>query len=768
MADHSEKLDSTKPRVWLISFPRSGNTFLRNVLFRVYGISSTEFHLDSTLKQPSLDGFQVIKTHVHASDKPPIQQHDKVVLLVRDGRDCMVSIAHHKKDFITPDSHIEQNMEEAILAARGSFFGGWSSNIDSWIDRADIIMRFENLIENPITVTERLRAILDLPQPKVDELPTFQSLKHGGDDTAYGKGELRNPVEEASPEQLTSKFFRRGIAGAWQDEMPSGLQQLFWNKHADMMLRLGYQRDGSISMAYSNTDDVIANRLGISNITSPKRILMEASKLAEQGNDGIKRYVLELVHQFFKLDFSHSGWHIDLYVRGEIVSLEKLQQAKRKSYYESTSDGFTQTERLLYGLLAESKKPESSVVSMGSNGSISLPDERLVQPGKSALQVVKDMLPTGLKQFLRAGLNRLREFRSNAFAWTNRIMHYVRKVRALMAHSLSRLFSSDRTSSLSTEKPDGRDIDNALDYDLLFLTLPQHAVFFKAPRIPVVTTIHDFTHITHPQYHTRENILNTEVGLEMIRKNPLSYLISISDHTTGDIHKYFSKQLPLKRIYEAANPASFHLTTNAEDMLRAQKKYGINAQRYVVTLSTIEPRKNLINAVRGFNHYLKQSGDPITQMVIIGKQGWGKQDFKQIEREIQVNAERFVLTGFVADDDLPLLLTSARVMCYVSLYEGFGLPILEAYRCGLPVICGANSSQTEVGGPKGLYVDPLAPHEIAKMLDLMINDDDAYQAQRSYCIDHANTFSWYGAAHQTLKFFANIIDQFQSKESGRN
>ena len=119
---------------------------------------------------------------------------------------------------------------------------------------------------------------------------------------------------------------------------------------------------------------------------------------------------------------------------------------------------------------------------------------------------------------------------------------------------------------------------------------------------------------------------------------------------------------------------------------------------------------------------------------------------------------KFIFTGFVDDEDLPILLNGARAMCYISLYEGFGLPILEAYKCGLPVICGRNSSQIEVAGPSGILVDPLNINEIVVALDRIINDDDYYLKSRKECLKHVEQYSWYKAASETLACYKNIIE----------
>ena len=161
--------------ILLSSFPRSGNTFLRNILFEVYGLKSGEFYLDTT--HPLEDEYReypFIKTHELPSNLDEFDADVPAVYLVRDGRDAVCSMAHHRSDLVSPGSEYRQNLKKAIIAARGSFFGGWSRNAEEWLERADLIIRFEDLIRDPINTVEKLRKVYPLPKPVVENLPTFK------------------------------------------------------------------------------------------------------------------------------------------------------------------------------------------------------------------------------------------------------------------------------------------------------------------------------------------------------------------------------------------------------------------------------------------------------------------------------------------------------------------------------------------------------------------------------------------------------------------
>ena len=219
--------------IWLASFPRSGNTFFRIVLHQVYGIESG--HLDPL--ETREDGWEkflsypVIKTHMQPKDLDAGDPNAPAVYIIRDGRDSIVSMAHHRKDIVAPGSNYLQNMDEAIRAEDGTFFGGWSRNVKDWCERAEVVIHFEELINDPIGNIEKLRGILDLPNPDIESLPTFEDLQ---------KKRMPYQGQRNKVENWRKKFFRRGKSGSWKDEMPEPMQQLFWDLHGDTMEKFGY------------------------------------------------------------------------------------------------------------------------------------------------------------------------------------------------------------------------------------------------------------------------------------------------------------------------------------------------------------------------------------------------------------------------------------------------------------------------------------------------------------------------------------------------
>lgn len=227
-------------KIWIASFPRSGNTFFRNVLFHVYGLDSLEDEslvTESHTKEPLV----FIKAHLLPYQiKTYNPKKDVVIYLVRDGRDSICSLAFKRKNLIAPDSDMHQNFIEATTAHRGSFFGGWANNCRLWLAEECILIRFEDLVKNPKAVFSELEKKIALPTANWDELPTFEKQKQG-----IAKHGIE-PDYNYQGGDFSQKFFRKGEIGNWKTEMPVDCQTLFWKKSADMASRLGYTQDGAI------------------------------------------------------------------------------------------------------------------------------------------------------------------------------------------------------------------------------------------------------------------------------------------------------------------------------------------------------------------------------------------------------------------------------------------------------------------------------------------------------------------------------------------
>ncbi len=188
--------------------------------------------------------FPAIKTHEVPKNILPLCSPDaRIIYLVRDGRDALVSMAHHRKDIIEPGTDYLKNLKEALWAPMGSYFGGWGANVEQWTEIADLVIYFEDLVANPEKEIKRMQRLLDLPEPKMDRIPTFDSQRSGG---SHFGGKKRKRLSKEEQDAFNQRFFRSGESGGWKQDMPEKVQEKFWKKYGDVMLKIGYKKEGDL------------------------------------------------------------------------------------------------------------------------------------------------------------------------------------------------------------------------------------------------------------------------------------------------------------------------------------------------------------------------------------------------------------------------------------------------------------------------------------------------------------------------------------------
>lgn len=254
-----------KPKVILASYPRSGNTFMRNILFEVYSLFSwdkieayhkniqkhkdlleqnknAKFNQNKLAKMNELEKRLlpgIIKTHeLPEKIVSQCEKDVKIIYIVRDGRDALVSQAYHNVNIVNPGSNYNTSLVHSIMAPAGTHFGGWSKNVEQWKKLAHRLVYFEELIKDPLKVTESFREFMDLPAPNIEKLPTFNSQKEGK--TFYG-GNSRPRFTEEEREEYNKLFYRKGKIGDWEDEMNAMQKKLFKMYHGKTLKEMGYK-----------------------------------------------------------------------------------------------------------------------------------------------------------------------------------------------------------------------------------------------------------------------------------------------------------------------------------------------------------------------------------------------------------------------------------------------------------------------------------------------------------------------------------------------
>ncbi len=268
--------------------------------------------------------------------------------------------------------------------------------------------------------------------------------------------------------------------------------------------------------------------------------------------------------------------------------------------------------------------------------------------------------------------------------------------------------------------------------------------------LPTVLTVHDLIFRHLPQHHKRLNrwYLNLAMPLYVRRA---THLIAVSEATRRDLMAAYG--VPAEKItviYEAADPRFGPRDALEQQTIRAN--YGL-PPAYFLYLGTIEPRKNLLRLLRAWEPlYLAGEAPPL---VIVGKRGWLSEPFfEAVERSPA--REGLILTGYVLDDDLPALIAAATAFVFPSLYEGFGLPPLEAMACGTPVLCSDRSSLPEVVGDAALLFDPTDEEAIRAAMRRLLRDAALREALRRKGLEQAARFSWRRTAEETLRLYRRL------------
>ncbi|MGC9082856.1 MAG: glycosyltransferase family 4 protein, partial [Anaerolineae bacterium] len=144
------------------------------------------------------------------------------------------------------------------------------------------------------------------------------------------------------------------------------------------------------------------------------------------------------------------------------------------------------------------------------------------------------------------------------------------------------------------------------------------------------------------------------------------------------------------------------------------------------------------------------------RLVFVGKKGWLYQGFFRRLRELGLE-DRVRFTGYVPDEDLPALYSAADLFAFPSLYEGFGLPVLEAMACGVPVVCSNTSSLPEVVGEAGIMVEPHNVHALARAMGRVLTDEALRASLRARGLERAQRFTWEEAAKRTVEVYRQVL-----------
>ncbi len=271
--------------------------------------------------------------------------------------------------------------------------------------------------------------------------------------------------------------------------------------------------------------------------------------------------------------------------------------------------------------------------------------------------------------------------------------------------------------------------------------------YIKAAKI--VATVHDFSFLVYPESHPKERICFFEKNFfkEVVKS---SHIITGSNFTKQEIINYLDfDPNNITVIYHGVDHNLYKIYPKVK-LEKTKVKFSL-PDKFFLFVGSIEPRKNLISLLKAYNllDSLIQDSYPL---ILVGAKGWKNDDIMQeIDKSKQI---RYL--GYVEDKELPHLYNLATIFIYPSLYEGFGLPPLEAFACGTPSIVSNTTSMPEVCKDAALYLDPNNIYDIKDKIQILINDINLQKKLIDKALLRAKEFTWENSAKQHIKLFDRL------------
>ncbi len=295
-------------------------------------------------------------------------------------------------------------------------------------------------------------------------------------------------------------------------------------------------------------------------------------------------------------------------------------------------------------------------------------------------------------------------------------------------------------TSLSFELMKNRSLD-------VFFT-PSHYLPLFAPKKSVVSIL-DVSYIYFPELFKKKDLIQLKKWTEY-SANKSRKILTISSSSKSDIiNEYRVSEDKVEVIYPGINTSLG--TGNTLKMEDIEKKFGIKS-KYILFVGTIQPRKNIKRLIEAYSKI-----DTEVSLVIVGRRGWQYEEILNAPEAFGVK-EKVNFLENVSDEDLPSLYKNAEFFILPSLYEGFGIPVLEAMNYGIPVITSKVSSLPEVGGDAALYIDPENVSDIASKMEKLLKDNDLRQELIRKGKKQMEKFSWENSATQTLKVLEEVAN----------
>lgn len=275
---------------------------------------------------------------------------------------------------------------------------------------------------------------------------------------------------------------------------------------------------------------------------------------------------------------------------------------------------------------------------------------------------------------------------------------------------------------------------------------------FRDRRKKVIATIYDISVVTHPECHKKANIAHCLAGI----KDAVKYadaIISISEHTRDDLIRHFGAPPEKITVTSLAAGPGFRNITDAGVLQMVRNRYNLPVS-FVLFIGSLEPRKNIKGLLRAYSCLPERTRKEFP-LVIAGGRGWLNSDIPGLVSELGIK-DRVHFAGFIKEEDLSAVYSMASLFVYPSLYEGFGLPILEAMACGTPVVTSKTSSMPEVAGDAAVLVEPTDADELVFSMRQLLENGAKRAELAVKGFERAKMFSWEKCARETIAVYRRV------------
>lgn len=268
-----------------------------------------------------------------------------------------------------------------------------------------------------------------------------------------------------------------------------------------------------------------------------------------------------------------------------------------------------------------------------------------------------------------------------------------------------------------------------------------------------IATIHDLAFRRFPQYIEKKNLdfLNNNIPRTLAKVNKI---IAVSEFTKKELLSFYPLPEEKIRVIHEGVDENFRKIEEKGDFERIKRKYNL-PEKFFLWVGTIEPRKNISGLLQAWAIF-KERRQSDCKLVIVGQWGWNYQDFRKELEKLKTSGE-IIFTQYVADREMPSIYSLAQVFLFPSIYEGFGLPPLEAMACGVPVI--TTPALSEVVEEAALKVSPENVEEMALAMAKVLENKDLREELIQKGFKQVEKFSWEKAAQQTLNLYEEVLGE---------